>query len=354
MENEDVKMSYLAGVMDGDGSFSIRRLPNGKANILYFALLQCNTWRSFVNILKKEFGGNIVKQKMYICKDGSEGHALFSWKLRGAENVRPALEKLIPFLKIKKERAEFLLEFIKNNPFVRGIVLSPEIVESRERSFLKMVQFNEWRACSHKISSDLANKMSEDRLFWSYIAGLMDTDGSFALKRQVHNKGTDVKNARYLPVILISMVDTRAINYLRENCNVGKLCIPKNLSTSCGFHYQFGIYTKKGCIEFLKKVIPFLHSKKEQAEFLLNFCEKSQNTKYCKAGIPKEELAFREDCYQRMIQLNKYGVYKPSLIGLETQNWVTRRKQAKAVQRERLSKGDANDSICESLISTNE
>ena len=56
----------------------------------------------------------------------------------------------------------------------------------------------------------------------------------------------------------------------------------------------------------------------------------SKNTKYCKIGISADELAFREDCYQRMIQLNKYGVFKPSLIGLETQNWVTRRKQRDA------------------------
>jgi hypothetical protein len=329
MENEDIDMSYIAGVMDGDGSFSLCKLQ-GCRNTLYFPLLQCSTWRSFIDFLKEKIGGNIVTGKVHICKDGTEGHALKRWRLRSHENVRPVLEKLIPFLRIKKERAQFLLNYIIENPFKRGHVLTSEDLVRRERAHLQMVNFNEWKSCDSNISLNLAKIMTEDKLFWSYIAGLMDTDGSFSLKRQKINKGTDVKNPRYLPVIAVSMTDVRSINYLRENCNIGKLYIPKNSDTSAGYHYQFGIYTKLESVEFLKRVIPFLKSKKEQAEVLLDFCMNSKNTKYCKIGISADELAFREDCYQRMIQLNKYGVFKPSLIGLETQNWVTRRKQRDA------------------------
>ena len=329
MEKEDIEMAYIAGVMDGDGSFSICKLA-GSRNTLYFPVLQCSTWRSFIDLLKEKLGGSIVIGKVHICKDGSEGHALKRWKLRSNDNVKPVLEKMIPFLKIKKERAEFLLKYIIENPFKRGHVLSSIDLVNRERAHLEMVKFNEWKSCEGNISSRLAKEMTEDKLFWSYIAGLMDTDGSFSLKRQVINKGTEVKNPRYLPIISVSMTDVRSINYLRENCNIGKLYIPKNKSTNAGYHYQFGIYTKNECKEFLKKVIPFLRSKKEQAELLLYFCENSVNTTCCVKGIPEKELAFRENCYQRMIQLNKYGVYKPSLIGLETQNWATRRKQQKA------------------------
>jgi hypothetical protein len=294
MEHKDIKIAYLAGVMDGDGSFSIGKLK-GKLNPLYFPLLQCNTWRSFVHVLKETFGGTLFTSKVHICKDGSKGHALTRWRLRSQNNVQPVLEKLIPFLQIKKERAEFLLQFIIDNPFVRGHTLSNQDVADRERSYLKMIQFNEWKACEGRISTEIAHIMSDDARFWSYIAGLMDTDGSFSLKRQRQNKGTHVINARYLPVITIAMTDVRAINYLRNNCNVGKLYIPKNSSTNAGYHYHFGIYTKDECKKFLKHVIPFLKSKKEQAQMLLDFCEKSANTKYCKAGISEKELAFRED-----------------------------------------------------------
>ena len=314
MSSED--FAYLAGVMDGDGSFGIHKLSS-KRSPLYFPILQCSTWRSFIHILQKTFGGCIVNGKIHICKDGSKGHSLMRWKLRSANNVRPALEKLIPFLRIKKDRAIFLHNFIDENPFVRGEVLSQEILEKREKSYIKMIQYNEWKSCSNSITANSAKIMSENKEFWAYTAGLMDTDGSFALKKQVQNKGTDVKNPRYIPCILIGMTDTRAINYIRENCNVGKLCIPKNRCTNAGYHFQYGIYCKNACIKFLKRVIPYLRSKKEQAEILLNFCENSKNTKICVWGIPEDELDFREKCYQMIKQLNKYGVYKPSLIDLE-------------------------------------
>jgi len=170
---------------------------------------------------------------------------LLNWRLRSQDNVRPVLQKMIPFLQIKKERAEFLLKFIDENPFIRGKTLSVEDVQNRERSYLKMIHLNGWRSCCSNISNDISTEMSNDAYAWSYIAGMMDTDGSFALKRQVHNKGTDVRNSRYLPVISLSMTDTRAINFLRKNCNVGKLYIPRNEATNAGIHYQFAIYTKK-------------------------------------------------------------------------------------------------------------
>jgi hypothetical protein len=57
--------------------------------------------------------------------------------------------------------------------------------------------------------------------------------------------------------------------------------------------------------------------KKEQASVLINYCCNRVNTSYNRAGIPSEELKFREECHQKIKQINKYGVYKPNLIDLE-------------------------------------
>lgn len=318
MKNDKVIMSYLAGVMDGDGSFSISKLSKGSLNPLYFPMLQCGTWRiEFLELLKQAFGGNFVVGKMHICKDGSEGHALTTWKLRSAVNCKPALEALIPFLKIKKERAKTVLEFIDNCPFIRGKALEKEEIVKRESLYIKAINFNNWKACSGTITTKIAKECSDDPIFWAYIAGLMDTDGSFSVKKQTQNKGTHVINARYLPIIAISMTDTRAINFIRENCNVGKLYIPKNKSTNSGIHYQFSIYTKNESIEFLKRVIPFLRAKKQNAEVLLDFCVNSKNTKICSQGVPADELVYREECYKKLCALNKYGVYKSPLMDLK-------------------------------------
>jgi len=317
MNREDIDMAYAAGIMDGDGSFSIIKLKS-KSNPLFYPFLQfVNRSKEVIDFAHKNFGGNIFASKRHVCKDGTLGNQIYRWRLRSSSNVKPVLEKIIPFLKIKKTRAQFLLEFTENFVFERGKILSLEKLAERERYYLKMINFNDWNSFNNTISSKLAKSNTDDPIFWSYIAGLMDTDGSFSVKKQTQNKGTHVVNARYLPVISISMTDTRAINYLRENCPLGKLYIPKNKTCSSGFHYQFGIYTKHECAQFLENVIPYLKAKKENAKILLGFCLNSKNTKYCKVGISSEELAFREDCYKKLVYVNKYGVSKSSLIDLE-------------------------------------
>jgi|GEM_PF-1125975 len=318
MESEKTIMAYLAGVMDGDGSFGLTRLTKLSRNLQYRPELQCcKVRKEFLELLQTTFGGYLMTGKIHICKDGTEGQALTTWKLQSSGNVKPALEKLIPYLVIKKDRAVLLLDFINNNPFERGKILSPEILRQREKAYLEIVQLNDWVSQSSKITTVLAKDNTDNELFWAYVAGLMDTDGSFSVKRQMQNKGTDVKNPRYLPVISLGMVDARGINYIRENCNIGKFYVPTHRDTKKGIFYLFGIYTKKECIAFLQRIIPYLRSKKLNAQVLLNFCVNAKNTGYCRAGIPKEELAFRDKCYQILCELNKYGVSKSPLIVLE-------------------------------------
>jgi hypothetical protein len=317
MDDRKLLMAYLAGVMDGDGSFSLLRLKKGSKNYLYAPMLQCASWRlEFIHLLKETFGGNLVKGKMHINKKGEETHALTYWKLRSNRNCLGALLELKPYLRIKKNRASNLLAFIKFSKFVRGKQLGEDVLIIRESQYDESIRENSWEFACRKIFKPDINDSEE--VSWSYIAGIWDTDGSFSIKKQVSNKGTHVINPRYLPVISLGMTDTRAINYVMAIFPEGKLYNPKNAYTKYKTHYQFGIYTKNECVSFLTKIIPYLRSKKQNALELLKFCKESRNTGYCKAGIPKEELQFREECYQNLCHLNKYGVYKPSLIDLET------------------------------------
>lgn len=317
MESENIRMAYLAGMMDGDGSFSIIKHKT-EASPLYYPFLQFVSWKKvMIDALKIEFGGSVTTAKPCIRKDGSMGHIMYRWRIRSHDNVKPILEKLIPYLRIKSERASFLLSFIEETPFIRGKRLSEEALVDKERAYIKMIQSNDWTSLDNNLTTKLAKDISDDSTFWSYLAGIMDTDGSFSVKCQKQNKGTHVKNHRYLPVISISSTDTRAINYIRENFPMGKLYIPRNKDCSARFHYQYGIYTKKECIEFLKRIIPFLKGKKDNAELLLHFCENSVNTGYCRAGISADELKFRHDCYIKLVELNKYGVSKSPLIDLK-------------------------------------
>ena len=316
MNDRKLLMAYLAGVMDGDGSFSLLRIKKGSKNPLYAPMLQCASWRlEFIHLLKETFGGSLVKGKMHINKKGEETHALTCWKLRSNRNCLNPLMELTPYLRIKLIRACTLISFIKFAKFIRGKELNGNELIIRESSYQSIIRESSAEfACRDIFKVDVID--AED-VAWSYIAGIWDTDGSFSIKKQVSNKGTHVINPRYLPVISLSMTDTRAINYIMSVFPAGKLYTPKNAYTTLKYHFQFGVYTKNECVKFLTKIIPYLRSKKQNALELLKFCQQSKNTGYCKAGIPEEELKFREECYQNLCHLNKYGVYKPSLIDLE-------------------------------------
>jgi hypothetical protein len=67
------------------------------------------------------------------------------------------------------------------------------------------------------------------------------------------------------------------------------------------------VTSKRGVATVLKKVLPYLIEKREQAEVLLDYCKRVKAPENCKSGVSPEELQFREDCYLKMAELKKTG-----------------------------------------------
>lgn len=311
MEDEKIVMAYIAGLYDGDGSFTLGKRKPGKSgkSYLYYPLIQlCNRNRSALDFVRGIFGGYINRRAPY-TKNGSMRQASFTLKLEKTTLCLPFLEQVSPFLFIKKERACYLLAFLRSNK--RMHKLSDEMAASREFSYMKMKFLNEHRDEHYKISLSKARHNSNSELFWAYFAGLLDTDGSFSIKRETKKTPGSIA---YSPMILLSMVHVEGIQNIRNNCEYGEIFPVKSSFARQGFCYRFGCYSKADSIELIRRVLPYLRIKKENARVLLDFCKNSKNTKFCRAGIPPEELQFREECYQKLCALNKYGVYKSSLM----------------------------------------
>lgn len=308
--DQEEKLAYMSGLMDGDGSFTLARRTNKKGiNLLYYPLIQMGSLKKdTLEIIQKKFGGRIHLKKSHLKKDGSLRRDFYRWRIEKSAFCIPFLEKIIPSLEIKKDRAQFLLDFIKRNPFKRGVVLEKDILLSRQSDYIKMKEFNDERSFKRPLIKQ-SKKFTDDNLFWAYFAGLLDTDGSFSIKKET--------GRRYTGQILLSMTDIRGINKIRKNCPCGTVFLVNAETTKLGACYRYGIYRREEIINILPKIIPFLTNKKNQAEMLLNFCENQKIILHRRAGMPKEELIFRETCYQHMMHLNKYGVLKPTLIDLE-------------------------------------
>jgi hypothetical protein len=200
-----------------------------------------------------------------------------------------------------------------------------------------MVKLNA-RLFSAKTFSKQSSTINEDPLVWAYIAGVMDSDGSFTIKRQTANKGTQVKNARYIPMVQLSLIFPETISYILENFSYGSSCIVKNKSARANVHYSFQLSSRKPCSEFIKRILPYLTEKKDSAEAVLYFCENMEAKSNGKLGLSDKELEFRHACYENVISLNKYGVSKLSLIDSE---FLKQDNEAQAgsnsVQGDRLS-----------------
>ncbi len=285
---EEIEMAYMAGILDGDGSFSVLKGHNS-----YHPCIQLsNAFKGMSEYLFNKFNGS-----KRIKKPQKPHHKpLYVWSVRGLESAKNVLNKVIPFLVLKKERAKFMMDFIE-----KSLIKKLDLIEG-ERSNLKMKDHNRDCLLSSGKLVDQTLECSNEPLFWSYLAGIMDTEGSFSIKKEKPHSGS--VNIRYNPIIQLTMVPVDCINYIRKNCSLGSYCIPKASCTQKGFAYKMSIISKNECISFLKKILPFLKFKNSQAIQILEFCENYGSVKHCRAGIPQETLEYRELCYQNIRKLN--------------------------------------------------
>jgi len=339
-------MAYIAGLYDGDGSFSLCKISPKREGIssLYFSLIQFgNANKEILELIQSMYGGHINTQDAHIAKDGHFRNITHALKLTHAPICRPFLKDISPYLHVKKDRAIFLMDYINNEDLKRKHnKFTSEQIQQRESGYIKMKFYNDNRDMPGKFKIKTARITSRDESFWQYVAGIIDTDGSFSIAKC--NQKTS-KSIVYNPFILLSMIDPRAIQYIYDNCEYGTLLVIKSKAARQGFLYRYSIHSKKGCAEFINKIVDYLFIKKEAAKMLLEFCTKSCSVKHRRSGIPAEELEFRDSCYRRLVELNKNGVSKLSLIDLKpvtgdadgNKGQAVNNVQPESNKRERLS-----------------
>ncbi|HEX2977880.1 MAG TPA: LAGLIDADG family homing endonuclease [Candidatus Babeliales bacterium] len=315
--NNKIKLAYFAGALDGDGSFSlIKGTSHSSVSPLYYPMIQfANANQDIVNVFRSEFGGSKSTRQQYIAKNGSARLASYQWKLEKSTKCLPFLEGVIPYLIVKHKRAVHLRTYIINNPFVRGSNrLSDTLLARREKAFLKMKFYNERPVVEGELLNELKRKDSNGKLFWSYVAGLMDTDGSFSLKKENRKTGSS-KSPVYTPTILLTMTDCSAIYHIMNNFNGGNMCKVIAKKATQGFAFRFSITSRKNAIRFLEKCIPYLFLKKHIAQELHIYCSSVKNMNGDHQGV-QEQLLLRDMFYRKIKELNN-GVYKASMIGPE-------------------------------------
>lgn len=291
---EEIDMAYAAGILDGDGSFSLllhKSVTKDSWRSFYHPCIQLsNAYENMSKWLNNKFDGSLR-----IKKPQQEHHKpLYVWSLRSREKCKILIEKIKPYLKLKKEQINIILDFLSIDHFnmIEGEKYNIKIKDANRRILFDSKGFN---------IQTLED--SKDPLFWSYIAGIMDTEGSFTIKKEKAHSGSISK--RYSPIIQLTMVPSVCLNYLRNNYSGGSFCVAKAKTTGKGYVYKMNICKRQDCINFAKSILPYMKCKNEQASLIIKFCEENKAVKNCKAGVPPEILKFREEMYIKMRQLNK-------------------------------------------------
>lgn len=108
MLSENEKLAYLAGAMDSDGFFRLKMNRNqARKNPVYTEMIGLHQVTPQICLLLKEtFGGTIINKK----PSSPNGRMLFSYCGSSSFAYR-ACVRLEPYLLIKRERAQLLIDF---------------------------------------------------------------------------------------------------------------------------------------------------------------------------------------------------------------------------------------------------
>lgn len=278
-------MAYIAGLIDGDGHIGIRMGKEKNLPLIQFH----NSVKQACVYLNKLFGGTVACDK----PKNEKNRPIWKWMLQGNEGCQNFLKKVLEFLILKKDSANNLMEFLCNP--IEG-----------KNYYQESKDLNLNRKITSLDIDKINRKTSVCPFFWAYVAGIMDTDGSFSIERQVRKAGQDrMKNdlVKFRPKIILSMVSERSIQYIISNCEYGGISIIKAKTALRGSAFRFSIQSRSDTIEFLKRCIPFLQIKAIQAIKILSFC-RNYNPTNGLARIPEDEKTYREKCYNEIVMLN--------------------------------------------------
>lgn len=132
MACSDCDLAYFAGILDGEGCFSINLTHHGGFTI---AITITNTDRSLLANLQSKFGGKIYSEKFRNRR--WKRSFILRWDGLRAKEVA---KKVVPFLFLKQNHAKLFIGFPMEEPGHSFLI--KEDHELREAIFCKVKEFN--------------------------------------------------------------------------------------------------------------------------------------------------------------------------------------------------------------------
>jgi hypothetical protein len=137
---------YAAAIMDSDGCFMINRhLDKGSYSYLPTVKISMINTGSIDYILESTGLGYTFINGTRPSRPNSM--PMHDWRITKSDDLRKFLNGILPYLRNKKNRAEFLIEFLDKGNYGHhgrksGIRLTKEELDYREQAYFRMRELN--------------------------------------------------------------------------------------------------------------------------------------------------------------------------------------------------------------------
>ena len=254
--------AYMAGLMDGEGCFSIfKTFKSNYVNYRPFVGFT-NGSKALMQWAVNHFVGTINYQKAAM-NGGYLSKPLYHWRLYGRKSVGFFLTSISPYLIEKRQQANILLEYLNLDGQINPV--------KRDELFVKLREAKKSSCVTTETPGALVGKPLQ-----AYLAAILDGEGYLVISRgPAYNVRIGITNT-FMPLL-----------ELAKNKFGGSISPLKNKKGKPAFVWY--ISKKQDIEKYLLALLPYLIVKRDEGKILLN---------YVRHNKPTPEI--REDFYQQM------------------------------------------------------
>lgn len=162
----------------------------------------------------------------------------------------------------------------------------------------------------------------DKKALYAYAAGIVDGEGSFCLHHSPAYPKKRLMSEVWYPEIIVAVLDGKITDFLSGL--LGGFILWRGTNPSIKNKNEFGCFmwkvrSEKAAIT-AEKILPFLKTKKKQAELIIRFQERIKvgRKKFHGGRLPVHEVEKRRQLAQDLKELNSQTITIPK-AGLETE-----------------------------------
>jgi hypothetical protein len=306
------QLAYIAGFLEGDGSFQIMKYKSKTCGIVYeYRISGYNTKEEVIKWLVDNIGGYYAK-----VATSPRQKEPYHWNIKNQEAIKLA-EQIYPYIIAKQDELNIWLQYAHDIISNRTNKRTQESIDFREDCIkqIRNIRFNKNLVTQNDCLRYKTIKpiVKPNQLDIAYLAGLIDAEGCFRLHRLIKKNRP---NPTWASMLEIGNTNTLFFPYLMSKFggNIYYVKSKEPKQRSYGIWYIMATQLQV----FINDLVKYLIIKKPVCEKIIEF----SNTIIPNGGDRhsvkfidsfKEVLATRERIFAEIQTLNTKGHNKSSL-----------------------------------------